>query len=324
MVLEKVKKELARIKKRLFYTKKDRNIEQLQFQLGNMPYEIYDKVVRNGLVLPLPKIKTAEELLERILHDRCSLSRFGDGEFGVMNGSRINYQDRSPELAAQLKEVMLSYLPNLLIGLPNCFGSLDQFLPPVAEFWRKWMSKKRAMAYSYLDMNRIYYNASFSRIYMEMHKTEEHYERCGKYYAKVKKIWANRDVLICEGEKSRFGMFNDLLNGARSISRILCPSRNAFDKYPEILSAFDGVNPDTLILAALGPTATLLAYDLCRKGYQAIDIGALDLDYEWFLKKETRLGAPVAFKYVDGSDEGRNVQRMEDIHYQKQIVKRIL
>ena len=36
----------------------------------------------------------------------------------------------------------------------------------------------------------------------------------------------------------------------------------------------------------MGPTATVLAYDLSRAGYQAIDIGHLDLEYEWFLRGE--------------------------------------
>ncbi len=40
-----------------------------------------------------------------------------------------------------------------------------------------------------------------------------------------------------------------------------------------------------------------------RKACQAIDIGALDLDYEWFLRKEVELGAPLEFKYVEGDNE---------------------
>jgi glycosyltransferase family protein len=323
-MLNKIKKELERFKKRLFYSSKDKQLEVFQYRVDNLPYEIYDKISKGGFYLQLPTIKTTDETLNKILQDKCSLVRFGDGEFGVMNGSRINYQNRSSELAMRLKEVITSNMPNLLIGLPDCFGSLDGYLPQTIDFWRKWMSRKRAMAYSCLDMNRVYYNAFFSRVYMQSNKTDEHYRYCGRYYEKIKKIWAGRDVVICEGESTRFGMFNDLLTGAKSISRILCPARSAFDKYDAIVSAFDGISTNTLVLAALGPTATVLAYDLCRKGYQTIDIGALDLDYEWFLRKETQLGAPVKFKYVDGSSEGRDVPSLEDVEYQKQIIKRVV
>jgi glycosyltransferase family protein len=172
-------------------------------------------------------------------------------------------------------------------------------------------------------MSRIYYNALFSRPYVVFKKTEEHYKKCGEYFEKIKKIWAGRDVVICEGEGTRFGMFNDLLDGAKSISRIICPARSAFDKYDEILSAFNDISPNKLVLAALGPTATVLAYDLCNKGYQAIDIGHLDVEYEWFLRKDV-VGTPLEFKYVDGSSKGRKIHRLEDPEYKRQIIKRIV
>ena len=36
-----------------------------------------------------------------------------------------------------------------------------------------------------------------------------------------------------------------------------------------------------LFLVALGPTATVLAYDLSKIGYQAIDIGHIDISFVW-------------------------------------------
>jgi hypothetical protein len=82
---------------------------------------------------------------------------------------------------------------------------------------------------------------------------------------------------------------------------------SAFDKYDENLSAFNDISPDKLVLAALGPTAAALAYDLCNRGCQAIDIGHLDLEYEWFLRRDAA-GTPLEFKYVDGSSEGRKIR----------------
>ena len=186
------------------------------------------------------------------------------------------------------------------------------------------MSQRREMVYSHLDMDRIYDNAFFTRVYILYNKTDELYKYCGEYFEKMKKIWAGRDVVICEGEEKRFGVFNDLLDSAKSISRVICPACSAFDKYDEILSVFDDISTDILVLAALGPTATVLAYDLYNKGYQAIDIGQLDLDYKWFLRKAVVLGAPLEFKYVDGSREGRKVHRLQDLEYKRQIIKRVV
>lgn len=320
----KVQRELERLKKKVFYSGKvHKELELAQYQLSNMPFELYDKITKNRLSFQLPRIRSEEETLDEILRKRCSISRFGDGEFSVMNLSRIHFQNPTEELARRLKEVITSEIPNLLIGLPDFFGNLDDYMPEVIRFWRKWMSRKRQMAYSYLDIDRVYGNVAFSRIYIAYNKTEEHYERCRVYFEKIRQIWAGRDVVLCEGEGTRFGMFNDLMDGAKSISRILCPARNAFDKYDEILTMFEDVDPDALVLIPLGPTATVLAYDLCRKGYQALDMGHLDVEYEWFLRKVER-GTPLEFKYVDGFDEGRRVQELKDERYESQIIKRVL
>lgn len=327
MIQEKIGKELARFKKKLFYSgKAHKQFEKIQYKLDNMPYEIYDKITNGSFSVQIPTIRTVDETLDKILQGKCSLARFGDGEFRIMEGGRIHYQSRSPRLALRLREVIASDIPNLLIGLPPCFGALDDYLLRVRDFWIKWMSRKREMVYSYLDMNRVYYDAFFGRVYIQNHKTDDHYRRCGDYYKKTKNIWTGRDVVICEGEGTRFGMFNDLLDGATSISRILCPARSAFDKYDEILSAFNDISTDKLILIALGPTATVLSYDLCNKGYQAIDIGAFDVDYEWFLRKEVELGVPLEFKckYVVSGKKGRKIRPLEDPEYKGQIIKTIM
>ena len=44
---------------------------------------------------------------------------------------------------------------------------------------------------------------------------------------------------------------------------------------------------DRLMIVVLGPTATVLAYDLAKAGYQALDIGHLGKAYDWLKRKET-------------------------------------
>ena len=319
MILEKVKKELARFKKRLFYSgKKHKQLEEMQYTLDNLPYEIYDKAKRGSVDMPIPHIKSIEETLDKIINDKCSISRFGDGEFACMNRSRIAFHDPSEGLAERLKEVLLSDIPNLLVGLPDCFGSLDCYVPYTRKFWRKWMSKKRQMAYSYLDMDKIYYNAFFNRCYLNYNKTDEFYQRCCAYFEGLKEIWKNRDVVLLESEEARLGVTNDILDGARSVSRIIfCPVKNAYNKYDQILSAFDEVKSDALILIALGPTATVLAYDLCKKGYQAIDFGHICEEYECFLRKET----PLESKSAGGKCKMRHASNPDDPEYKNQIIK---
>ena len=322
--LIKIKKEISRYKKRLFHSHPDyKIIDRLQYALENSPYEILQKLSDNQICLDIPIVRNSNETTDKILKDRCSLARFGDGEFSIMHDGNIHFQKSSQLLAQRLREVITSNVQGLLIGLPDCFGSLDSYHPQTADFWRKWMARKRTKIYSYIDMNRVYYSAFFTRVYMPYNKTDEHYRNCEEYFMKIKQIFTRRDVVICEGEGTRFGVLNDLLEGSKSISRILCPARSAFEKYAEILSAFNGIEKDRLILIALGPTATVLVHDLCKEGFQAIDVGHLDIEYEWFLRRDEE-GRPIEFKYVDGSDAGRRVHRIENTEYQDQVIKTIL
>lgn len=118
-----------------------------------------------------------------------------------------------------------------------------------------------------------------TRLYMDY---EDKSNSC-EWFNKIKKVWDNKEIVIIEGEYSKLGIGNDLLKNSKSIQRIIAPSENAFDKYDLILESAKKINKDKLILIALGPTATVLAYDLMLEGYQAIDIGHIDIEYEWYL-----------------------------------------
>ena len=80
-----------------------------------------------------------------------------------------------------------------------------------------------------------------------------------------------------------------------------------------------------LVLIALGPTATVLAYDLSNLGYQAIDIGHTDIQYELFLRNATDM-IQIPYKYVNEYNGGRNesVGEVEDANYYRQIIFKIL
>jgi hypothetical protein len=79
------------------------------------------------------------------------------------------------------------------------------------------------------------------------------------------------------------------------------------------------LNIDRLVLVALGPTATILAYDLALKGYQCIDIGHLDIEYEWFINKiDIDKKTPVKGKYVNEAG-GMPTSSFDEITYNKYL-----
>ena len=136
----------------------------------------------------------------------------------------------------------------------------------------------------------------------------------------MRKLWENRDIVVVEGKFSTLGVSNDLFKNAKSIKRILCPAINAYSKYDEILEFCQSFPKDTLFILALGPTATVLADDLSKSGYQALDLGNIDVEYIWCLKK-TKKKIPIKNKFVWEAGCSTNIGEEENPEYQKQIVK---
>lgn len=136
----------------------------------------------------------------------------------------------------------------------------------------------------------------------------------------VKKIWDGRDVVIVEGAKTRSGVGNDLYANAKSILRILGPALSGFSKYDDIYDfVVNNIGKDKLILLSFGITATVLSYELAKLGYQAIDLGHLDIEYEWF-----RMGAkdrvPIKGKFTNEVKAGHNPEECMDPEYKKTII----
>lgn len=118
----------------------------------------------------------------------------------------------------------------------------------------------------------------------------------------LKRLWNNRDIIFIEGKDTKMGVGNDLFDNATSVRRILCPSRDAFARYDHILDAVKAMNHDEndLYILALGPTATVMAADLHLLGFQALDLGHLDIEYEWFRQGVTKK-VPITGKYSNES-----------------------
>ena len=189
------------------------------------------------------------------------------------------------------------------------------------KFWHRYIINNREAIYHLLNFSKLYGDSQFTRNYID-NKDKSHAKQ---YFIKIKRIWDNRNVIIIEGKYTRFGVNNDLLNNAKSIKRILCPEKDAYNKYNDILIETLKQDKNILFLIALGPTATILAYDLCKNGYQAIDIGHLDIEYEWFLAGVNKKIA-IKNKYVNETNDIINCENdtLNNPKYQEQILIQII
>lgn len=274
---------------------------------------IKDKVVK--LLIKAPAVKSIDETIDKIIRDGCSVCRYGDGEVKIMRGIDIGFQMADERLAARLKQVLINADRSIMVCLPDVFSSLDRFTDAARSYWRYYLLTTRLDWYRLTCSNKIYYNAFITRLYLDVQDKT----RCAGWFNKLKQVWCDRDIVIVEGYKSRLGYGNDLFENAKSVVRILAPAENAFAKYEDIVKAVKQQDRSRLILLALGPTATVLAYDLHKEGYQAIDIGHVDLEYEWFLRKSNHK-IKIPYKYVNEVQGGRQVEDVNDADYLQEIV----
>jgi glycosyltransferase family protein len=255
---------------------------------------------RESKNIQYPQIKffSDVETVNKIVYEGMSLSRYGDGEFKWMSGKQhYSFQDYSEELGNALNRVLCTHIDKLLIGIP--LGMIDSRKCNIYArmYWKIIQYKYFTPIMKHLDLGRVYSNASITRPYID-YRDREYSRKC---FENLKRIWNKRDIVIVEGEKTKLGIGNDLFNNARSIHRIICPAENAFFKLDLIIKSIEhNVPKNTMILAALGPTATILAADLCEKGYQVVDIGHVDVEYIWYLNRSI-LRDPVEGKFVNES-----------------------
>ena len=266
-----------------------------------------------------PIVKDTDETLDKIINDKCSVSRFGDGEFSLIYGENLKFQPANKEISEKLKEILNSNKENHIVCIPNVFGKIDWATDTAKIYWIKYLNLNRNKIYKILYKDKCYYDTQVTRLYIDLKDKVLVKNR----FEKIKLLWKNREIVIVEGEKSRLGIGNDLFDSAKSIERIICPSINAYSKYNDILDAVLKQDKEKLILIALGPTATILAYDLSKEGYQAVDIGHIDIEYEWFLNGANQK-CPVKNKYIGEINGGDIVQNIDNTQYFEQIIKKII
>lgn len=278
-------------------------------------------IAKSENVLGRFDIASPEETIDELIRTGKSITRFGDGEFDMIYGVGMNYQKYNPSLAKRLEEIVQTTDQGILVGLPNVFNPeyAKLYTGFATEFWPKWVNKYKFKILRLVYRNRKYYSAQITRFYLDYADKSN----VGEYVKKLKKLWDNQDVIIIEGEQSRLGIGNDLFDNMKSIQRLICPSENAYEIYDKILSEALKLPKNKLILLALGPTATVLSYDMYKAGYHAIDIGHVDIEYEWFLRKATSK-IKIENKYVTEVKEGRtNIEEVTDLKYQDEIIGRI-
>lgn len=218
-----------------------------------------------------PIVRDEWESLRLVLDGR-SLARYGDGEFNLaMNAHGIKCQVAHPKLSQRLREI-LHDSGECVVGIPNIHSAT-----PKAEFWNKYLACAPMLT------DRLYASAFVTR------PDSAPWLDTASYWRSVESLWVGQDVTLVRGS-SRSLTSADLV-GATSVTEVIGPREHAFAQYDALM---EQIGAPQRVLLCLGPTATVMAVDLCAKGVHAIDIGHVGM----FLKKH-RQGQPMAVTAED-------------------------
>lgn len=211
-----------------------------------------------------PTVLCERDTLRLILDGRRSLSRFGDGELGIMM-CRQNApgQRHDPALAQRLSGVAECRDDRLVVAVPRIY----QHIPPGRrKNWAMWARPERIPA---AWRERIMGSAFISRpdFYGEPFGAD--------YWALMRSIWQGRTVLLVRGGP-RARRVPALFDNAASAEVLVGPRPDAWADYSALLAScllWAPAHPEGLVVAMLGPTATILAADLALQDVQTLDLG---------------------------------------------------
>lgn len=251
--------------------------QQIKDILAAVVYFLYEKGILHNHI----KVHSIDETIDELLHTDKSMVRFGDGEIVMIKGGDLMLQKASPEIARGLAEILAYPYDDLIVTIPGIFETLSDHHKASRQFWKDHLLFCRKTYERYCNPDRIYYTTFVSRCYYYAMDRSN----CDRWFAKIRKIWENKDIVVVEGTRTHNGVGNDLLDTAASIERIICPPKDAYAAIPQILEACEAYGKDRLFLLSVGVAAKFLALELFRKGYRVLDIGNMDMEYEWYARR---------------------------------------
>lgn len=210
-----------------------------------------------------PDVLGESATLDLVLTGR-SIARYGDGEFKFCDGAGIKSQNYHPELSARLKAI-LHDSGDCLVGIPNLHSET-----PKTDFWGKVTRRHRRLL-----ADREYVSAFISR------PDSAPWINTDDYWARFESLWIGRDVTLVRGSTKSL-VAEDLFR-ARSVTEIIAPRQHAWIEYGSLLAR---IGRPTRAILCLGPTATVMAVDLCARGVHAIDLGHAGMFWRKHLRGE--------------------------------------
>lgn len=270
-------------------------------------------------MFPKYKILSIEETIREVVEKKKSISRLGDADFLLLIDERdVSYQTKDPRLVQKLREVLLSREENFICAIAEPIVRRNGLTQGAHAHWINFINKYGERLSSFMPVDKEYGNANITRYYIDLLDVNF----AEKTISSLKKIWDKQNLIIFEGAYSRLGVGNDLFDNSTSMKRILCPTTNAFRVYDAILNYFEeNGDKSILYLFSLGPTASVLCYELSKKGFWCVDIGNVDMEYMWFkAKAQSKISIRGRFHVETDNQESSELLPEEKELYETSII----
>ena len=238
-----------RFKSRFFKLNKQEKIDYLQ-----------------KLSLDYPKLESIEKTISDLVEKKMSITRFGDGEYHLCLGKSIGFQKQSFNLGFRMYKILSdSKSEHCMIGIiPYQLKGLNDYS---TDFWYENID----YILKVLNKKTLYYNARITR------------ELTANNIMQLKKVWENRDVIFITGKGSRFNENHTIFDNIATKQSLFTTAKNAWNDYNQtyqnVLEVTKSIS-NPIVICAIGPTASILAYDLSMLNIQCLDIGHITNIYD--------------------------------------------
>lgn len=214
------------------------------------------------------------QIIRKIIKEKKSLIRWGDGESKIVSGKSIKFQKHSLELETKLRIIIEDYSDNshYLLGLPkkglNTTVSNLFKIPEKSKLIHRSIFTWYKSRYLFRKMrNKQFFDAFFFR---------------DKIIRKIdfNQIIQNKNIIYVSSQKKQIQNLKKITSKSYFIE---IDEVDCFDsigliaqKISKMISKENISKKDTIILVSAGPAAKVFIYEMSKKGYQLIDIGSFD------------------------------------------------
>ena len=245
-----------------------------------------------------PKILDVPSGIEELIASGKSFCRLGDGEVKLINGKSLDFQRYDRALAEKLLQILKDEAADCYVGIPRYYWYIRDDIernanpyhkryytfqiPPIRKFFAEHCNKSK----TYIDacLGGYMSNKSFAF--------------CEERFKKLKTLFQDKKLLIVAGETVFNNITYDFFDNVAHKEILHAPRINAWSQFDLIMKKILAYPKDFLIVLILGPTATVLAYELSKLGYTAYDVGHIAKDYDAFMKKADRSAGAIAKFYA--------------------------